>query len=218
MLEARPLNRSCRPWPRMPLRSSHGKLRLQRMRAGSQAEPDRRNADPQAHRQARDQRPGCPPIADVMMGCDSPAGAWPVPALDNLGRPKGSTASRARHCYRRANYDAGLFVEAWDDENARKAIAIQDGLQRPSHYNACSVVKWNEARAIPFSPVTDASVAAKRASGQRPLYQHLPHSRLRCREHCGHGWHSGRLVTLAGVATHAVVTTYAAQRDRGSAR
>ncbi len=36
-------------------------------------------------------------------------------------------------CYRRAHFDAGRFVEAWDDEGARKGIACTRWAVRPDH-------------------------------------------------------------------------------------
>ena len=54
-------------------------------------------------------------------------------------------------CYRRPNYDAGLFVESWDDENARKGYCLYKmGCKGPVTYNSCSVVKWNEGTSYPI--------------------------------------------------------------------
>lgn len=42
-----------------------------------------------------------------------------LPELDSQGRPREFYGRRVHDtCYRRAYYDAGLFVEAWDDEKA----------------------------------------------------------------------------------------------------
>ena len=70
--------------------------------------------------------PGCPPIADVMMGVVTHLLVLgQVPALDSQGRPKEFYGRRVHDtCYRRPNYDAGLFVESWDDENARKGYCL----------------------------------------------------------------------------------------------
>src|SRR5208282_824439 len=112
--------------------------------------------------------PGCPPIADVMMGVVTHLLVLgQIPALDSQGRPKEFYGRRVHDtCYRRANYDAGLFVEAWDDENARKGYCLYKmGCRGPVTYNACSVVRWNEGTSYPIQSGTDASAAAKRASG-----------------------------------------------------
>ena len=64
---------------------------------------------------------GCPPIADVMAGVIIYMLTFDrMPQLDGLGRPKMFYSRRVHDtCYRRANFDAGLFVESFDDENAK---------------------------------------------------------------------------------------------------
>ena len=84
--------------------------------------------------------PGCPPIADVMMAVVTHLlVVGQVPALDSQGRPKEFYGRRVHDtCYRRANYDAGLFVESWDDEGARKGYCLYKmGCKGPVTYNAC---------------------------------------------------------------------------------
>ena len=155
--------------------------------------------------------PGCPPIADVMMGVVTHLLVLgQLPALDNLGRPKEFYSRRVHDtCYRRANYDAGLFVESWDDENARKGFCLYKmGCRGPVTYNACSVVRWNEGTSYPIQSghgCIGCSEAGFWDNG--PFYQHLP-------SFPGFGIEStadtvgtaAGLVTLAGVVTHAVVT------------
>ena len=65
---------------------------------------------------------GCPPIADVMAGVITYMLTFDrLPELDNAGRPKVFYGRRIHDtCYRRPAYDAGLFVQSFDDENARK--------------------------------------------------------------------------------------------------
>jgi len=107
--------------------------------------------------------PGCPPIADVMMGVVTHLLVLgQVPALDSQNRPKEFYGRRVHDtCYRRANYDAGLFVESWDDDGARKGYCLYKmGCKGPVTYNACSVVKWNDGTSYPIQ-----SGAARRASG-----------------------------------------------------
>ncbi|MEO1739248.1 hypothetical protein RB531_4764 [Salmonella enterica subsp. enterica serovar Typhimurium] len=69
--------------------------------------------------------PGCPPIPEVMSAVITYMLAFDrIPPLDRLGRPKMFYGQRIHDkCYRRAHFDAGQFVEAWDDEGARKGIA-----------------------------------------------------------------------------------------------
>ena len=54
-------------------------------------------------------------------------------------------------CYRRPHFDAGQFVEHWDDENARKGYCLYKmGCKGPTTYNACSTVRWNEGVSFPI--------------------------------------------------------------------
>ncbi len=47
-------------------------------------------------------------------------------------------------CYRRPHFDAGQFVESWDDEAARKGYCLYKmGCKGPTTYNACSSMRWN---------------------------------------------------------------------------
>jgi len=155
--------------------------------------------------------PGCPPIADVMMAVVTHILVLgQIPALDSLGRPKEFYGRRVHDtCYRRPNYDAGLFVESFDDENARKGYCLYKmGCKGPVTYNACSVVGWNEGTSAPIRsghPCIGCSEEGFWDNG--PLYQHLA-------SFPGFGIEStadtvGTIVaatTLAGVAAHAVVT------------
>ena len=155
--------------------------------------------------------PGCPPIADVMMGVVTHLLVLgQVPELDSQGRPKEFYGRRVHDtCYRRANYDAGLFVEAWDDENARKGYCLYKmGCKGPVTYNACSVVKWNEGTSYPIQSGHGCIGCSEDGFWDNgPIYQHLP-------SFPGFGVESTAdtvgttvgLVTLAGVAAHAVVT------------
>lgn len=155
--------------------------------------------------------PGCPPIADVMMAVVTHILVLgKIPALDNLGRPKEFYGRRVHDtCYRRANYDAGLFVESWDDENARKGYCLYKmGCKGPVTYNACSVVGWNEGTSSPIRSGHGCIGCSEEGFwDQGPIYAHLA-------TFPGFGIEStadtvGTIVaatTLAGVAAHAVVT------------
>jgi hydrogenase small subunit len=155
--------------------------------------------------------PGCPPIADVMMAVVTHLLVLgQTPALDNLNRPKEFYGRRVHDtCYRRPNYDAGLFVESFDDENARKGYCLYKmGCRGPVTYNACSVVKWNEGTSYPIQSGHGCIGCSEEGFWDNgPFYQHLP-------SFGGFGIESTAdtigttvgLVTLAGVATHAIVT------------
>ncbi|OIR13600.1 uptake hydrogenase small subunit precursor [mine drainage metagenome] len=96
---------------------------------------------------------GCPPIAEVMAGVVVHLLAFDrIPLLDSLGRPKAFYSRRVHDtCYRRPNYDAGLFVESFDDENARKGYCLYKmGCKGPTTYNSCGVIRWNDGVSYPI--------------------------------------------------------------------
>jgi hydrogenase small subunit len=97
--------------------------------------------------------PGCPPIGEVMAGVIVHLLAFDrIPQLDAAGRPKAFYSRRVHDtCYRRPNYDAGLFVESFDDENARKGFCLyRMGCRGPVTYNACGVMRWNNGVSNPI--------------------------------------------------------------------
>lgn len=97
--------------------------------------------------------PGCPPIPEVMSAVITYMLAFDrIPPLDRLGRPKMFYGQRIHDkCYRRAHFDAGQFVEAWDDEGARKGYCLYKmGCKGPTTYNACSTVRWNDGVSFPI--------------------------------------------------------------------
>jgi len=97
--------------------------------------------------------PGCPPIAEVMTGVVSYMLTFDrIPELDAQGRPKMFYSQRIHDkCYRRPHFDAGQFVEEWDDENARKGYCLYKmGCKGSTTYNACSTVRWNEGVSFPI--------------------------------------------------------------------
>jgi hydrogenase small subunit len=96
---------------------------------------------------------GCPPIAEVMAGVIVHLLTFgKIPQLDSLGRPKAFYSRRVHDtCYRRANFDAGLFVESFDDENAKRGYCLYKmGCRGPNTYNSCGIIKWNGSTSYPI--------------------------------------------------------------------
>mgnify|MGYP005839898583 CR=1 FL=1 len=120
---------------------------------------------------------GCPPIAEVMAGVVVHLLAFDrIPQLDALGRPKAFYSRRVHDtCYRRPNYDAGLFVQSFDDENAKRGYCLYKmGCRGPNTYNSCGVIKWNNGVSFPIQsghPCIGCSEANFWDNG--PFYQHL---------------------------------------------
>jgi hydrogenase small subunit len=97
--------------------------------------------------------PGCPPIPEVMAAVITYMVTFDqIPALDRQGRPKMFYGQRIHDkCYRRPHFDAGQFVESWDDEGARKGYCLYKmGCKGPTTYNACSTVRWNDGTSFPI--------------------------------------------------------------------
>ncbi len=97
--------------------------------------------------------PGCPPIAEVMTGVVTYILTFgKLPTLDRQGRPLMFYSQRIHDkCYRRPHFDAGQFVEHFDDEGARKGYCLYKmGCKGPTTYNACSSIRWNGGLSFPI--------------------------------------------------------------------
>jgi hydrogenase small subunit len=121
--------------------------------------------------------PGCPPIAEVMTGTVVHLLTFDrVPQLDGLGRPKAFYSRRVHDtCYRRPNYDAGLFVNSWDDENARRGYCLYKmGCRGPVTYNSCGVIRWNNGVSYPIQS-GHGCIGCSEAKfwDNGPFYRHL---------------------------------------------
>lgn len=155
--------------------------------------------------------PGCPPIAEVMAGVVVHLLTFDrIPELDRLHRPKAFYSRRVHDtCYRRPNFDAGLFVESFDDENAKKGYCLYKmGCKGPVTYNACGVIRWNNGVSFPIQsghPCIGCSEENFWDNGG--FYKRLPNFP-------GFGIESNAdkvglglgIATGVGVAAHAVVT------------
>jgi hydrogenase small subunit len=121
--------------------------------------------------------PGCPPIAEVMTGVVTHILLFGrIPELDSQGRPREFYSRRVHDtCYRRPYYDAGLFVESWDDDAARKGYCLYKmGCRGPVTYNACSVTKWNGNLSYPIQSGHGCIGCSERDFWDNgPFYQHL---------------------------------------------
>ncbi|OIJ15782.1 [NiFe] hydrogenase small subunit HydA [Anaerobacillus arseniciselenatis] len=97
--------------------------------------------------------PGCPPIAEVMTGVIAHVITFGrLPELDRQGRPKAFYKLRIHDkCNRRAYFDAGLFVESFDDEGAKVGYCLYKvGCAGPTTYNACAEMRWNGGVSYPI--------------------------------------------------------------------
>ena len=74
-----------------------------------------------------------------------------LPALDQFNRPLFAYGHIIHdQCERRAHYDAGRFVEAWDDEGARQGWCLYKmGCKGPDASYNCPTVRWNGGTSWP---------------------------------------------------------------------
>lgn len=97
--------------------------------------------------------PGCPPIAEVMTGTLAHFLTFgTLPQLDRLKRPKMFYGTRVHDkCYRRPFFDAGMFVENFDDEASSKGWCLYKmGCKGPTTFNSCPTIKWNGGTSYPI--------------------------------------------------------------------
>ncbi len=96
---------------------------------------------------------GCPPIGDVVTATIVHYLTFGrVPALDYDGRPLFAYGARIHdQCPKRANFDAGQFVEKFDDEAARKGWCLYHvGCKGPATYSPCPIFLWNTRTSWPI--------------------------------------------------------------------
>lgn len=120
---------------------------------------------------------GCPPIAEVMAGTIVHILTFDrIPHLDGQNRPKVFYSRRVHDtCYRRPNYDAGLFVQSFDDENAKRGYCLYKmGCRGPVAYNSCGVTRWNNGVSFPIQSGHGCiGCSEPNFWDHDPFYQHL---------------------------------------------
>ena len=96
---------------------------------------------------------GCPPIGDVVTATVVHFLTFGrLPDVDLEGRPLFAYGNRIHdQCQRRAHFDAGQFVEAFDDEAARKGWCLyQVGCKGPATFSPCPIFQWNTRTSWPI--------------------------------------------------------------------
>jgi hydrogenase small subunit len=109
--------------------------------------------------------PGCPPIAEVMTGVITYMLAFDrLPPLDRQGRPAMFYGQRLHDkCYRRPHFDAGQFVEKFDDDCTRSAARARRLTTPARRSNGTAVSRGRSSR------VMAVSAAPKTTSGTRAV-------------------------------------------------
>lgn len=97
--------------------------------------------------------PGCPPIGDVITAVLLHILMFDRnPQCDGEGRPLMAYGQRIHNnCPRRAHFDAGQFVDVFDDENARNCYCLYKvGCKGPNTFSPCPIIKWNGGVSFPI--------------------------------------------------------------------
>jgi hydrogenase small subunit len=155
---------------------------------------------------------GCPPIGDVVTATIVHYLTFGrVPSLDYDGRPLFAYGARIHdQCPRRANFDAGQFVEEFDDEAARRGWCLYKvGCKGPATFSPCPIFQWNTGTSWPIGAGHPCLGCTERHfwDTMTPFYARLP-------DVAGFGVESrvdliGAALAVgatAGVAAHAIAT------------
>lgn len=96
---------------------------------------------------------GCPPIGDVVTATIVHYLTFGrLPEMDSQGRPLFAYGKRIHdQCQRRAHFDAGQYVEVFDDEAARKGWCLYKvGCKGPATFSPCPIFQWNTRTSWPI--------------------------------------------------------------------
>jgi hydrogenase small subunit len=163
---------------------------------------------------------GCPPIADVVTATIVHFLTFGrMPALDHDGRPLFAYGKRIHdQCPRRAHFDAGQYIEEFDDEAARKGWCLyHQGCKGPATFSPCPIFQWNTRTSWPIGAGHPCLGCTERHfwDVMTPFYRRLP-------DVAGFGVEGkvdviGGAVAIgmtAGIAAHAVATGIHRARQR----
>jgi hydrogenase small subunit len=165
---------------------------------------------------------GCPPIADVITATIVHYLTFQrVPALDGDGRPLFAYGKRIHdQCPRRAHYDAGQYVEVFDDQAARQGWCLYKvGCKGPATFSPCPIIQWNSGTSWPIGAGHPCIGCTERNfwDTMSPFYRQMP-------DLLGFGVErtadvvglSLAVGATAGVAAHAVGTAVRRARSRST--
>jgi hydrogenase small subunit len=96
---------------------------------------------------------GCPPIGDTVTATVVHYLTFGrLPSVDREGRPLFAYGERIHdQCPRRAHFDAGQFVESFDDDAARKGWCLYSvGCKGPATFSPCPIFQWNTRTSWPI--------------------------------------------------------------------
>ena len=167
---------------------------------------------------------GCPPIADVVTATIVHYLTFNrLPEMDSEGRPLFAYGARIHdQCPRRAHFDAGQYVQKFDDEGARLGWCLYEvGCKGPATFSPCPILQWNDHTDWPIGAGHPCLGCTERNfwDTMTPFYERLPNVAgfgvERSADIIGAALAVG---TAAGVGAHAVATgiSRARQRSKGT--
>jgi len=122
---------------------------------------------------------GCPPIGDVVTATIVHFLTFNrLPDVDADGRPLFAYGARIHdQCPRRANFDAGQYVEQFDDDAARRGWCLYHvGCKGPATFSPCPIFQWNTRTSWPIGSGHPCIGCTERDfwDTMTPFYERLP--------------------------------------------
>ena len=163
---------------------------------------------------------GCPPIADTVTATLVHYLTFgSMPDLDGEGRPLFAYGARIHdQCPKRANYDAGQFVQEFDDEGARRGWCLYEvGCKGPATFSPCPIFQWNSGTDWPIGAGHPCIGCTEPYfwDSMTPFYERLPgvagFGVERTADEIGLGLAVG---AAAGVGAHAIATGVQRVREK----
>lgn len=167
---------------------------------------------------------GCPPIADTVTATLVHYLTFgSMPDLDGEGRPLFAYGARIHdQCPKRANYDAGQFVQEFDDEGARRGWCLYEvGCKGPATFSPCPIFQWNSGTDWPIGAGHPCIGCTEPYfwDSMTPFYDRLPgvagFGVERTADEIGLGLAVG---AAAGVGAHALATGVKRMREKKKGR
>jgi hydrogenase small subunit len=155
---------------------------------------------------------GCPPVPDVITATVVHFLTFgTLPKADSEGRPLFGYGARIHdQCQRRGHFDAGQFVETFDDAGARQGWCLYNvGCKGPQTFSPCPIFQWNQETSWPIGAGHPCIGCTEPYfwDTMAPFYQRLPDVG---------GWGIEKNIdrigvtlaglTVAGIAAHATFT------------
>jgi hydrogenase small subunit len=155
---------------------------------------------------------GCPPIGDVVTATIVHFLTFGrLPDVDADGRPLFAYGSRIHdQCPRRAHFDAGQYVEQFDDAAARRGWCLYHvGCKGPATFSPCPIFQWNTRTSWPIGAGHPCIGCTERDfwDTMTPFYDRLPDVGGFGIESKVDTWGAALAIgATAGVAAHAAAT------------